>query len=119
MKQTIAIFFTLLLCLGGLNNAMADSAPPSQNELNNLITQFYNNRGEWAGTFRIRNIERVKLEQHDKYRMIAHVRYFYVPVPGNHKGRTDTGYDQRTFALIMNDHHWEVASMGKYMSAHF
>jgi len=119
MKQSIAIFFTLLLWLSGLNNAVADEVPPSQNELNSLITNFYNNQGEWAGVFRIGKIERVKLEQHDRGRLIANVRYYYTPVPGNRKGRTDTGYDQRTFTLIMNRHHWTVINMGKYMSAHF
>jgi len=119
MKQTIAIFFTLLFCLGGINNAMADNAPPSQDEIGHLVINYYNNQGEWAGVFRIGTIERIKIEQRNPVQMIAHVRYDYIPIPGNYKGRTDTGHDQRAFFLIRNDHRWQVVRMGKYMSAQF
>lgn len=93
--------------------------PPSQGVLESAITGFYNNRGEWAGVFRIGRIEKIRLETVSDTVTIAHVRYFYTPIAGNYKGRTDTGYDQRTFVFNKNGPIWDVVSMGGYMSASF
>jgi hypothetical protein len=92
---------------------------PSQSVLESKIIDFYNNRGEWAGVFRIGRIEKLRVNSVSDTRAIASVRYYYIPIPGNYKKRTDTGYDQRTFVFIKNGPLWEVVSMGGYMSAQF
>jgi hypothetical protein len=46
------------------------------------------------------------------------VRYKYVPVPGNRKGRSDTGYDQRIF-VVDKSKNMSVISMKGNMSAQF
>lgn len=95
------------------------SPQPSQSVLESQIIDFYNNRGEWAGVFRIGRIERLRMDSVSNTRAVASVRYQYIPIPGNYKKRTDTGYDQRTFVFIKNGPLWEVVSMGGYMSAQF
>jgi hypothetical protein len=93
--------------------------PPSPNAMESAITSFYNNRGEWAGVFRMSGIEKTRVETISATQVIAHVRYSYTPIPGNHKKRTDSGVDQRTFVFNKNGPLWEVTSMGGYMSATF
>lgn len=101
------------------NTSKNIDSQPSKSELNNAVITFYNNQGEWAGIFRIGSIDNVRLENSGPNQLTAHVKYFYVPIPGNYKNRTDTGYDQRTFTLIKNKSGWSVVGMGGYMSAHF
>ena len=93
--------------------------PPTQNAMESAITSFYNNRGEWAGVFRMTSIEKIRLDRISDTQAIAHVRYGYTPIPGNYQNRTDSGYDQRTFVFVKNGPIWEVTSMGGHMSASF
>jgi hypothetical protein len=103
----------------GCSDGRAVSVPPSQNATESAITAFYNNRGEWAGVFRITGIEKIRMETISATQTIAHVRYSYAPIPGNHKKRKDSGHDQRTFVFNKNGPLWEVTSMGQHMSAKF
>ena len=97
------------------NSLNYNDTQPSQSEFNAAISSFYNNQGEWAGVFRIARIDRVRLDKSGPDRFIAHVRYYYTAIPGNYKGRTDKGYDQRTFTLIRNGGGWRVINMGGYI----
>jgi hypothetical protein len=99
-------------------NAVTPAQPP-QNELEGKIIDFYNTRGEWAGVFRMGQIEKMRIDSESSTQAVAAVRYHYIPIPGNYKNRTDTGDDQRTFVFRKNGSLWEVVSMGGYMSAHF
>ena len=63
--------------------------------MRNMVTDYYNTRSEWVGTFALDAIMRWRLEEVDSGRKRVHVEYRYVPVPGNQKGRRDTGVDQR------------------------
>ena len=101
------------------NGSNQVTTQPSRSALESQIIDFYNNRGEWAGVFRIGHIERLRVDSVSGTRAIASVRYRYIPIPGNYKKRTDTGYDQRTFVFNKNGPLWEVVSMGGYMSAQF
>lgn len=101
------------------NDGRAVSEPPSRNATESAIIAFYNNRGEWAGVFRMTGIERITVDAVSPTQAIAKVRYSYAPIPGNYKKRTDSGYDQRTFVLNKNGPIWEVTSMGGHMSAKF
>ncbi|MCR4301677.1 MAG: hypothetical protein NUV51_08700, partial [Sulfuricaulis sp.] len=101
------------------SDGKAVSQPPSQNATESAITSFYNNRGEWAGVFRMTGIEKIKVDTISATQVIANVRYSYAPIPGNYKKRTDSGYDQRTFVFNKNGPIWEVTSMGEHMSAKF
>lgn len=92
---------------------------PDQNVLIGALTEFYNKRGEWAGTFRVDHVEKLRLQNINDVRLIAHVRYFYIPVAGNSQGRTDSGFDQRIFVFNKIGSDWQVAEMGGYMSAQF
>lgn len=91
----------------------------SRDEATRLITDYYNTRGVWAGTFRLDSMERMEIGPSINNTMVVKVRYRYVPIPGNSKGRTDTGYDQRTFTVIFDGKRYSVRSMGDYMSAKF
>lgn len=102
------------------DNGSKQVAPqPAQSALESKIIDFYNNRGEWAGVFRIGSIVKLHVDSTSDTQAIVSVRYYYVPIPGNYKKRTDTGYDQRIFVFSKNGPLWEVVSMGGYMSAQF
>ncbi len=81
-------------------------------ELKHGIMQYYNSKGEWAGTFIMETIDKLLIKGRD-----AHVRYKYSPIQGNKLSRSDFGYDQRVFGLKKDGDKYKVVSMGKYMSA--
>ena len=85
--------------------------------MRNMVTDYYNTRSEWVGTFALDAIMRWRLEEVDSGRKRVHVEYRYVPVPGNQKGRRDTGVDQRIFDFVWTNGSWRVTSMGGHMSA--
>lgn len=101
----------------GANTVTSGAVMPSQAAVKRLVTDYYNTQGEWAGTFTLGSVDRLRLQKINDAKIIAHVRYRYVPVLGNYRGRTDTGYDQRTFQLVNHGNGWQAASMGGYMSA--
>jgi hypothetical protein len=97
----------------------AKSFLPSNAEVENIVVSFYGSRGEWAGIFRISNVLRIRLERASDDYLMAHVRYKYIYIPGNPKGRNDSGTDERTFTLLNNGRVWRVSQMSGNMSARF
>lgn len=102
------------------DNSTSQASPqPAPSVLESKIIDFYNTRGEWAGVFRLGRIEKMRVVSVSDSMAIASVRYYYIPILGNYKKRTDSGYDQRTFEFRKNGPLWEVVSMGGHMSARF
>jgi hypothetical protein len=122
-KITIAIVLVLVLLICGALLFMANSSSPAtgstgsapavgapavgapavgapavggsfscdQNAQNSAV-QYYNTQGEWKGVFTMtpNRIIPAGAKQCD-------INYSYKPIPGNPRGRTDTGIDYRRF----------------------
>lgn len=85
------------------------------NAIKRAVTAYYDNKGVWAGKFKIGSIEKIRLDSTGS-KIAAHVRYEYLPVPGNSR---KPGYDQRIFYIQKNRGRHTVNRMGDYMSASF
>ena len=83
------------------------------------VVDHYNTKGQWAGTFQIDSVIKFKIIKVSETESIAHVKYHYVFVPNNAKGRTDSGNDQRYFMLSTNGDKVVVTKMGPFNSARF
>lgn len=83
------------------------------------VVDHYNTKGQWAGTFKIESVIKSKIIKVSETETIAHVKYNYVFVPNNAKGRTDSGFDQRMFTLSTIGDEVIVTKMGPYRSARF
>ena len=123
MKLTRALCLCVAL-LGLSAGAAAVFAPASayavdlpSGEAASLIKMYYKHVAEWKGTFQIGDILETRQDRVSDYKVIVHVRYTYIPVPGG--GRTDTGEDWRTFTFEFDGSDWAVTSMGGHMSATF
>jgi len=88
-------------------------------EIEKLVVDYYSKNGEWAGVFVIDHIEKLKIKNVSSNEKEVHVRYKYRPIPGNKKGRKDSGYDQRIFILKKNVGKYSIVRMLGYQSARF
>lgn len=100
--------------MGFVNNT--SEIPYLQNPVLKAVVDHYNHKGQWAGIFKIDHIIKFRIEKINAEKSIAHVKYFYAPVPNNAQGRTDSGIDQRTFTFIENADGIKVIKMGAYNS---
>ncbi len=91
---------------------------PSQDEIFVLAKQYYEHHGIWAGIFFLSHAQKERVVKHNENDVVYHLQYGYTPVPGNERGRTDSGWDQRIFLLRCTTG-WYVEQMGAYMSAQF
>lgn len=91
----------------------------SRQAIQELVTEYYNTKSEWAGTFTLVAVQKLLVEELDADHVNAHVAYKYAAVPGNRAGRRDSGYDQRVFALVRRGDHWVVTGMGAHLSGGF
>ncbi len=92
---------------------------PTNGEIKKWITDYYNNKGVWHGTFRIRRIDQLRVVPINQDKIQVHAKYHYYPIPGNRKRRTDSGSDQRIFYLKRTTRRWVVTEMGGFNSARF
>ena len=83
------------------------------------VVDHYNTKGEWAGTFKVKDVFKFKITKVSETESIAHVKYRYVFVPNNANGRTDSGIDQRMFTLSTIGDEIVVTKMGAFRSAQF
>jgi hypothetical protein len=90
-----------------------------ENEAKELVKTFYSNRGEWAGVFTIEDIDKIRMEAYHPGQIGVHVKYQFKAIPGNPRGRTDSGIDQRIFDVKWNGNTYEVTGMRGYNSAIF
>ena len=90
-----------------------------QEALKQAIISYYNKSGEWAGTFSIGYVEKMRIvrDPYNSQRLEVHAKYKYIPVPGGR--RSDTGFDQRVFYIKIADGNYQVTRMGGHNSAHF
>lgn len=84
-----------------------------------LVIDFYNNRGEWAGVFKIDSIEKIRIEQFNPGKYNIHAKYNFKAIPGNTRNRTDSGMDQRVFIVEWSGEAYIVTNMKGYNSAVF
>lgn len=98
--------------------APREVTPPrlGEGEIRDLVTEFYNTRSEWAGTFSLVAIRALRVEDLGGNQKRVHVDYKYAAVPGNRQGRRDVGHDQRTFDFQWRDGRWRVLRMGSHAS---
>lgn len=93
--------------------------PYQQNPVLVAIVEHYNNKGQWAGTYKIDGIIKSKIIKINETESVAHVKYLYIPIPNNAKGKTKSGYDQRIFMISNIGGNTKVTKMGTYNSAKF
>ncbi|VAW91187.1 hypothetical protein MNBD_GAMMA23-2246 [hydrothermal vent metagenome] len=93
MKKTIVIFSSLFFWFAGLSYSFASESLISHSKVSHLVKDYYDTRSEWRGVFRMSNIEKIRLDEHDRNHITAYVRYQYVAIPSNHEGRRDEGHD--------------------------
>ena len=87
--------------------------------IEDLATEYYNTKSEWAGTFSLVSVQKMRVEDVGPGIKKVHLRYRYAAIPGNRAGRTDSGNDQRVFTFRSKGGPWYVTAMGDHMSAHF
>lgn len=96
-----------------------DKLSKTEDKLSKMVIDYYNKKGEWAGIFTIDYIAKIRIEFINRNKKNIHVKYKYKPVPGNRKGRTDTGFDQRVFVIDFISGKYRVVKMGRHNSAQF
>lgn len=79
----------------------------------NKIASYYDIEGEFSGEFIMSNILDMKIKPFSMNIIKVNVKYKYKPVHGN---KRPSGFDHRTFTLIVTSKSYIVISMGKYMS---
>lgn len=83
--------------------------------IHQAVKNFYDNKGIWAGKFRMGEIVKVRIDSTEKT-IKAHVKYEYLPLHGNNRS---PGYDQRIFTINISNGVYNVVEMDNYMSARF
>ncbi len=96
-------------------------APLAEASLRTLVKGFYESEGEWAGTYAIAQIEKVRTVKLGDDRIRVHVAYDYCAAPGSKRwakrSNRRTGKDCRYFDLVCGrDGQWKVTRMGGYRS---
>lgn len=92
---------------------------PTKSNIEKLITDFYNEKGEFSGILRLDNVEKIWIkDSHDSKinALEVAVKYSYTPIPGNLQRKTDSGQDERLFFLANNGGDWVVTRMNGRMS---
>lgn len=116
---TLSLASVVLMGLLSCSNTPSSKVDAPNEQVRNMVIKYYNKQGEWAEVFTMDFIEKMKIKTVNENKSYVHVRYHYIPVPHNRKGRTDSGYDQRIFTLVNTDNDWGVINMSGYMSADF
>ena len=93
--------------------------PYKQNPVLVAVVDYYNTKGEWAGTFKIDNIIKFKVLKYNETEAVAHVKYHYTPIPNNAKNMIRSGYDKRIFMITDIKGKITVTKMGTHNSANF
>lgn len=118
--RLFAAFLSALLFMGlSVDAAAGRWANLDDQAIEDLVTEYYNTRSEWAGTFSLISVQQIRAEKAGQGRRNVHVAYKYAAIPGNRAGRRDKGYDQRVFTFEKRGPNWAVVRMGGHMSAHF
>ena len=97
----------------------ADASSPTEQEAAALVMQYYDERGEFAGTYRMAGIDGLRLVLEGEDRYSCHVRYRYAAVPRDGRGTAESGKDARIFVLQRNGSGWSVSQMGGPGSGRF
>jgi len=90
--------------------------PYQDNPVLSAVVDHYNTKSDWTGIFKIDRIIKFRIEKIDDKTSIAHVKYFFAPVPNNPKGRKQSGIDQRTFTFTQEGDEIKVLKMGAHNS---
>jgi len=90
--------------------------PYQDNPVLSAVVDHYNTKSDWTGIFKIDRIIKFRIEKIDDKTSIAHVKYFFTPVPNNPKGRKEKGIDQRTFTFTQKGDEIKILKMGAHNS---
>ncbi len=105
MKR-LAIFLLLTACL--LPFSLHAAALPPANEIQQKAKQFYDEKGEWAGTFVIQRFMRQRIADQSESRFTAHLEYEWA----FKQDTSRNGTDERTFTFEFRNGDWQVTDMG-------
>ena len=119
LQATFTIYFISNPPIELIQTPAPISIPYKKNPVLVAVVDHYNNKGPWAGTFKIDSVIKFKIIKVSDTESVAHVKYHYVSVPNNPKGRIDSGYDQRVFTISNIGDDVKVTQMGPYKSAIF
>ena len=72
--------------------------------------------GPFAGIFTLNQVVKTRMDAAQAMSFDWHVRYQYLPVPGNRLGRTDVGVDERIFYFRCQGT-WTVRGVSDHMTA--
>ena len=87
---------------------------PSTSRIGRLAKGYYDEKGEWAGTFVLAKVEGVRVAKtRDPARFVAHVAYGYASAPGRSQS---PGTDARTFTFAFQEGRWQCVAMGGHES---
>lgn len=88
---------------------------PDDAEIQQKARQFYDQQGEWAGTFIIQRFLRQRIADSSDQHFTAHIAYQWA----FQKDPSRTGTDERTFSFAWQDGQWQVTQMGENHSGRF
>lgn len=111
--KTFCLIHVLLLCLLPLTLRAAPLPPEA--EIQHKAKQFYDTRGEWAGTFVIQRFLQQRIADQTDTRFVAHLEYEWA----FKQDTSRTGTDQRTFQFEFHDNQWQITQMGGNLSGQF
>ena len=112
MKYLGALILSIL-CILPLPSSAAPL--PTPEEIQHKAKQFYDTRGEWAGTFVIQQFLRQRITDQRDAHFVAHLEYQWA----FKQDTSRTGLDQRTFHFEYRDEQWQVTHMGGNQSGQF
>lgn len=108
-KNVIYAVVAIVLVLGGaffINRSMTEA------KIADAVKVYYDTKGEWAGTYTIRQISRIEVDFLTRNEVRANVEYIYT-------GRSE-GIDMRWFLVgKLPSSEWVGQGMGPHMSARF
>ncbi|VAW75482.1 hypothetical protein MNBD_GAMMA12-915 [hydrothermal vent metagenome] len=113
-KNLTAFFALFLLSVSLFAESKARLLNSSQ--ARTMVQSYYNSHGSWAGVYRMKKINNIRLKHINQNRVEAHVEYHYQANNASSKHRA--GVDKRTFMFIRH-RQWSVVGMGRYMSGSF
>lgn len=103
-------FRLVIIAVLSLFSLSLTAAPlPSVADIQHKAKQYYDTRGEWAGTFIIQRFLQQRIADNNDTRFVAHIAYEWA----FKRDPSRSGTDERTFTFEWRDDQWQVTAMGE------
>ena len=102
-------------CLLAIALSVFAAPLPDSNTIQQQAKLYYDQQGEWAGTFVIQRFLRQRIADVTDTRFTAHLEYEWA----YKLDRSRTGTDERTFQFVLRDNQWHLINMGGNHSGRF